>query len=1230
MRKIDNFINRYPLSKTLRFSLVPIGKTEENFNAKQMLKEDEERAESYEKVKGYIDRYHKSYIESVLSALSLSDLESYAELYYKTGKAESDKKEMTKLEGNLRKQIAAALTKPDRYKAMFKADMIKKLLPEFLTDKEEKDIVDEFEKFSTYFNGFFENRKNMYSKDEKSTAISFRCINDNLPKFLDNAKNFLRIKRFLPLEKLNDDFASSLGVTVEEMFTIDYFNSVLSQSGIDRYNSILGGYTHKDGTKVKGLNEYINLYNQQVSKMDKNERIPILKPLFKQILSDKESVSFIPEKFTSDDELLQTVNAFYKNSTEEMKSAEETIKEIHRVFSTLDSYDSNRIYITNGVAITNISNAVFGYWSVIPEAWNAEYEKANPRKKNQKIETYEDKRRKEYKKITSFSISELQQLGDSAKTNDCIGSIVEYLKTSVTEVISEIQANYNSAKQLLTQEYKAKKRLCRNDNATALIKNFLDSVKKLEYLIKPLNGSGKEADKDGLFYGEFSPLFSSLATVDKLYDKVRNHITQKPYSKNKIKLNFENSQLLGGWDKNKEKEYRTVLLRKDGQYYLAVMVKSNNKIFVDPPTADDEDSYEKIEYKLLPNPSRMLPKVMFADSNVDKFNPSKRILDIRKGESFKKGDKFNIEDCHELIDFYKESIERHTDWRNFGFTFSKTESYNDISEFYNEVKNQGYSIKFKGIPSSYIHDFVDSGELYLFKIYNKDFSEYSKGTPNLHTMYFKMLFDERNLKDVVYQLNGGAEMFYRKASISDKEKIIHYANQPIANKNPENEKDESVFDYDIIKDRRFTKRQFSFHVPITLNFKAPDNKLINGDVRKVIRNSNENYVIGIDRGERNLIYICVVNDKGEIVEQTSLNKIVGHKGYTVDYHDLLVRKKKERESARQNWTSIENIKELKTGYLSQVVHKICELIIKYDAVIAMEALNPGFKRNRIKVENQVYQKFEKMLTDKLNYLVNKRLDPGENGGVLNAYQLTNKNVTRKGVQDGFIFYIPAWLTSKIDPTTGFANILYPKFTTISAAKDFFKRFDKISYNNKTDMFEFSFEYSNFPKCSTDYNNSWTVCTNGERIFTFRNPEKNDEWDEKEIVLTDEFKAIFKDYKIDITGNIKASILERDEGDFFRRLTNALKLTLQMRNSITGNVDVDYLISPVRNSSGEFYDSRKADKSLPQNADANGAYNIARKALWAIDVLKNADEDKFLEAKLSITNKDWLKFAQKRK
>lgn len=69
------------------------------------------------------------------------------------------------------------------------------------------------------------------------------------------------------------------------------------------------------------------------------------------------------------------------------------------------------------------------------------------------------------------------------------------------------------------------------------------------------------------------------------------------------------------------------------------------------------------------------------------------------------------------------------------------------------------------IPTTFIDKLVDEGKIYLFQLYNKDFSPHSNGTPNLHTLYFKMLFDERNLEDVVYRLNGEAEMFYRPASI---------------------------------------------------------------------------------------------------------------------------------------------------------------------------------------------------------------------------------------------------------------------------------------------------------------------------------------------------------------------------------------------------------------------------------------------------------------------------------
>ena len=82
----------------------------------------------------------------------------------------------------------------------------------------------------------------------------------------------------------------------------------------------------------------------------------------------------------------------------------------------------------------------------------------------------------------------------------------------------------------------------------------------------------------------------------------------------------------------------------------------------------------------------------------------------------------------------------------------------------------------------------------------------------------------------------------------------------------------------------------------------------------------------------------------------------------------------------------------------------------------------------------------------------------------------------------------------------------------------------------------------------------------------------------------------------------------------------------MRNSVTGT-DIDYLISPVRNSSGDFFDSRKQTPGLPLDADANGAYNIARKGLWIIEQLKNTDDEEIDKMKTSVSNAQWLEYAQ---
>jgi hypothetical protein len=113
------------------------------------LQEDEQRANDYLLVKSYIDRYHKSYIEFVLSKLILNGVGDYANLYYKKNKTEQEEKQLEELEGSLLKQFSKNLKDDSRYKSIFKQEMIKELLPDFLTD--EKEIIISTEEYGENF-----------------------------------------------------------------------------------------------------------------------------------------------------------------------------------------------------------------------------------------------------------------------------------------------------------------------------------------------------------------------------------------------------------------------------------------------------------------------------------------------------------------------------------------------------------------------------------------------------------------------------------------------------------------------------------------------------------------------------------------------------------------------------------------------------------------------------------------------------------------------------------------------------------------------------------------------------------------------------------------------------------------------------------------------------------------------------------------------------------------------
>jgi len=1229
---LKDFTNLYAMDKTLRFRLEPHEKTREHIRNAQVIETDARRSKEYQVVKGLIDKYHRWFIDSTLDGIQLKvestgnddSLQDFVDAWKST--ADNRATRIQSIQGNLRKTIVKAFNGRREFKYLFKKELIRDLLPQFIEKEEHRKKVENFREFTTYFSGFFTNRENMYSHEAKSTGIAFRIINQNLVKFVENISVFQSY--ILPnlqrqyLSVLYDDFKEYLNVTqIPDLFTLAYFPEVLTQPQIEVYNAVIGGRKDKDNKQIKkGLNQYINEYNQQ--QKDKSARLPLMKPLFNQILSVREAVSFLPQQFTSAGELVGVLNEAYQNLSV-------VFGELFDVVSHLADFDSKGIFIKNDMGLNDIAQRYYGSYDVIKRALRAQYECEKPMRHGQKVEKYEEQIAKYLKSVESVSLSQINELlHDSGDIRDYFTAFGASDDGTIQHVnlLARINQAHSQALFVLNDENVTDQVL--RDNVM-LIKDLLDAIKQLQWFIKPLLGAGDELDKDPQFYGKFEPLYEQLdEIITPLYDKVRSYMTRKPYSLDKFKINFDCSTLLEGWDVNKEQQNLSFLMRKNGNYFLAIMRKGTQRRVQSLILNSEKQGqgYEKMEYKLLQSPVKMLPKCFFSGTGIANFHPSNALIQINEEKSFRE----NRDHLEQLINFYKVVILQYPGWERFEFSFSPTSSYKNISDFYNEVEQQGYSVKFTNVPEQVIDKLVEEGDLYLFKITNKDFSPHSKGRPNLHTIYWKMLFDPQNLRDVVYKLNGHAEVFFRPKSISSS--TVHKAHQAINNKSAYNKanKSTSTFDYDITKDKRFTKDQFELHVPITMNFKQSKTYKIKSDVREFIKAQGVRHIIGIDRGERHLLYLTMIDMDGNIVKQCSLNAPAedNQRAAEVDYHRLLGDKEAARMQARRDWSAIENIKELKQGYLSQVVHRLATMMIEHDAMLVLENLNAGFMRGRQKVEKSVYQKFEKMLIDKLNYVVDKGKSPSEQAGALHAVQLTDLYAAQsdKGSvrQCGFVFYVPAWNTSKIDPVTGFVNLFDTRLTSMGEIKAFFGKFERISYNKQEGWFEFDCDYSRFTTRAEGCRTRWTICTRGERIWTHRSKNQNNQFVDETVNVTQQMLQLLQDCGIDPNGNLKEAIANIDSKKPLETLLHLFKLTVQMRNSVTGS-EVDYMISPVADECGRFFDSRESDGRLPANADANGAFNIARKGLMVARQIMAADDVN--KVKFAVSNKDWLRFAQ---
>lgn len=1257
MKEIKELTGLYSLTKTIGVELKPVGKTQELIEARKLIEQDDQRAEDYKIVKDIIDRYHKDFIDKCLNCVKIKkdDLEKYVSLAENSNR---DAEDFDNIKTKMRNQITEAFRKNSLFTNLFKKNLIKEYLPAFVSE-EEKSVVNKFSKFTTYFDAFNDNRKNLYSGDAKSGTIAYRLIHENLPMFLDNIASFNTISEIGVNEYFSGieaEFTDTLdGKHLADFFQVDYFNNTLTQKKIDNYNYVVGA-----------VNKAVNLYKQQ----HKNVRIPLLKTLHKMILSDRVTPSWLPEHFECDEEMLTAIKAAYESLKEVLVGDDDD--SLRNLLLNIDNFDLEHIYIAKDSGLTSISQQIFGYYDTYTLAIKDQLQRENPNLYDERID-------KLYKKEGSFSIAYLNRLVDTKEhitINEyyrLLGSYCREEGKRKDDFFKQIDGAYCAISHLFWGKHGE---IAQSDSDIELIQKLFDAYKGLQRFIKPLLGHGDEADKDNEFDAKLRKVWDVLDIITPLYDKVRNWLSRKIYNPEKIKLCFENNgKLLSGWSDNQTKsdngtQYGGYIFRKKneiGEYDFYLGISADAKLFRrDENICYEDGMYERFDYYHL-KPNTLLGKSYIGNYGEDskavlsafnaaitKLQLEKKLVpkDNEKVPTYLKRLKQNYANFYQIlmnddnvVDAYK-SMKQHI----FATLTSlirvpaaielATQTDLDIDELIDEILNlSSESFGYFPVATAAIEEANkrEKKPLFLFKMSNKDLSyaaksseglRKSRGTENLHTMYLKALL---GMAQNVFSIGSGMVFFRHKTKGVAETTARHKANEFVANKNKLNDKKKSIFAYEIVKNKRYTVDKYLFKLSVKLNYSQPNNNKIdvNSEVREIISNGGIKHIIGIDRGERNLLYLSLIDLKGNIVMQKSLNILKNeHNVKGTDYKGLLTEREGERQDARRNWKKIANIKDLKRGYLSQVVHIISKMMVEYSAIVVLEDLNPGFIRGRQKIERNVYEQFERMLIDKLNFYVDKHKDANETGGLLHALQLTSEfeNFKKSEHQNGCLFYIPAWNTSKIDPATGFANLFDTRYTNTVEAQKFFSKFDEIRYNEEKDWFEFEFDYDKFTQKAHGTRTKWTLCTYGMRLRSFKNPAKQYNWDSEVVALTDEFKRILGKAGIDIHENLKDAICNLEGKKDLEPLMQFMKLLLQLRNS-RKNPEEDYILSPVADENGIFYDSRSCGDTLPKNADANGAYNIARKGLMLIEQIKEAKDLDNL--KFDISNKSWLNFAQQK-
>lgn len=1188
------------ITKTLSAALLPYGQTDVS-SLQEVIDRDKKRHKYRKDIIKMIDERHKALLSKIKDApLEFHRLEELLRKRNKDKKDTAVRKELEAEQKALCQILIDWLSSNNKTEfAYLTASTPAKIVSEMFAKNPTDKKLKVFDKFCTYLSDYSAARNIIYGTANKAGSVGCRLVTENFPIFIKNKDAYVKLSEEYPeiLKTVAKNLPEQSGY-IDAFASTDDYMMFSVQDGIKNYNAIVGE-----------TNKVINLYIQANPDTKTALKKLRMKTLYKQILFDDEAlVAASFPRIYSVKEFASLVHTIWEGVLDSGK----VLDDMMVLLKNIRNYDTTGIFIKKN-KISFVSDKLYGEWNRIKDTIG---------------ETKND-----YTALEALIFSDA----------DFDNLFKDLNKFKSQAVLAYVEVNKFADDEMMSEDAVP--------HITELMYALNDFRKLVDIIAIPDDSVNSDPD----FYNMYKEYSEKTAAIKSAYSTAYTFVTQRPEDiSKKFRLSFDYSTFMKGWDIDKitKNEYGATMFSKDGRLFVGVTNKEKCPDFDDiHPANPGDETFRMLSYKKLGNSSRQIKHMFINDSTPD--NIRKIVLGKKDDEAYEHSDMVKV------IDYYKKCLlSRYSGI--YDFNFSETSDYKTINDFFAEVDKFTYKVSFIDIPASQIDEWIAEKKLFMFIVHTKDYKVGAYGTKELFTIFFENLFTEDNLKNDVIRLAGGSSIVMRPKTVENPYR--HKVGSILLNKRDKdgkpvpnkiyvslskylngrlNKKDlsrdalayldkviwhkhqkEHIAVEDIVKDKRYTTDAFILHLPITINPGCRVNEYeINEDARK-----NAKHTIGIDRGERNLLYVNVTDCRtNKVVEHRSLNEIDGY-----DYQLRLTQLEKERQDQQRNWRTQSQIKHLKKGYVGKAVHIICELMLKYEnSIVVMEALPKEMMQKRGSAFGAVYSQFQQALLNKLSYLVVKDRKPLEKGGILNGYQFTipPKTLEDKPRQYGSVLFVPPGYTSSIDPVTGFTNLfMYKKYDSSNKkAKNFTAKFDSIRIN-EDGIPELKFDYSNFKTFQKWPDRQWTCIIDGKRILRQKNQETG-VWEYEDVDVREAFNKLFGKYsKLEPGTDVKELIgkIRKTDADIDVKFVKLMKTVFRLRNS-NPNTGEDYIISPALDVHGKTFDSRdqrNLELGLPVNGDSNGARNIALKGAMT---LHNAGVAGKLVA---VGNSEWMQNVQR--